>query len=701
MEDSLTLLENVESMILSNGSVLSEEDRAAGKTDKEVFCNAIAEKLGRDPSRDASVSEFSKEPFSCPGETAALDKPGTPPNFHSCNVVETVAAFMLRNMIIHLPYAETATNIKSRSHVNKSERRISPARLPGEKLSPEVNWANAQFRTEMVDGELVYQVLVNPGAKKGEKQDWRSFMIEVSDGHLDAGYIYHQRYQSNQLQQTIFSYALQLPYYQGCMLYLLSVAYPFMCLLVITPGHAARFLSYPLFWIWVKSWDIGFALVMVLEKILWNLLPNSKVDYNVLSNPDLKLPHVLEEAFKIDPSYDIHAHYNMVSMCLLSIPALTGYAIMKGRYSALASFTDGAREQADDAGGEAQGNYGVSVMDDKISMMKLTEGKTLRGVPGTQGQTGDGRGETAMQWALIRGGASFVKDMTALGQSWSKERDNFKAQQAKDPHLGHAAAAKHQREFMAGAIKGMSEGGKVGLKTYYDVLNKELAVDGYRELAYGSFKEHRKRQGAIFAVMDAFGEHELAHFLEGRHLLKAEKDRFMLKFGIAVDTAKDGLRAASDVALLVNQKLRRSTEASLEGELAGAKDALRQGKRGGDAIQINAGKDAVAAAKALLDKHKKGSEHFSLGAQLMADALLTMDLNILQSGVADQFAGDLLSGVKQDKWVPVEGKIGFKIEDSTSPRGPMFKHVFPTRPADVPDLIRKMTNQDEQENEKG
>lgn len=86
-----------------------------------------------------------------------------------------------------------------------------------------------------------------------------------------------------------------------------------------------------------------------------------------------------------------------------------------------------------------------------------------------------------------------------------------------------------------GAISTASSVAQEAVGTYFNMLNAEDDFAAYYDLAYGSFKEHRKRQGAIFAAMDAFGEHEMTHFLEGRSALKKDMDLLNKKVDIVYD----------------------------------------------------------------------------------------------------------------------------------------------------------------------
>ncbi len=611
MEDAQVILNHVE-LELNDASQMYNKDVVAA--DENVLCKTLAKKLVHNE----------------PGAFRVADQ--------NCNLVEVVSSFLLRNLIIGLPRSQQASLIKNKSHYYASTRRIMPTRLSHEDEAPQVAWETARFRYNPScggtnTGEGCYEVLVKPGSQN-QDEDWRSYELIESVGHIDAAYYYHQNYQSNYLQQGIFSYALQLPYFQGCMLYFLSLSYPFMALLLVTPGHAAKFLHLPLFWIWIKSWDIGFALVMILEKVLWNLLPNSKVPYDIFSNTEkYGLPDVLVSAFSIDPAFDIHAHYNFISMALYAIPPITGYAVMKGKYSVLSSFVDAPKEDGDEAGQVAQGRYGMGVMNDMIMGMKRSEGQTLRGVR-WQGKGNDGREGWAIGFAAIAGGVEAVEAAASTTNTLRGRRalNSTGSAQASDAinHLGQAM--------------------KSGMSTYAKMRNKQLDVDAYREMAYGPYKEHRKRMGAIFAAMDAFGEHELAHFLEGRQQLDREINLKMTEAAIVLDAGNKVLGA-------------------LQSRMYPTKDQRYQ--RGGFpggygeeyAIDAHGNRVQKPNGNFVLEKTSRPNnsplEPFAgfIMPVVVKELIYEEDtLNNLNIG------GDYWSGVKRQEWIRTKDGLGFQLQ---------------------------------------
>jgi len=137
------------------------------------------------------------------------------------------------------------------------------------------------------------------------------------------------------LKTSIVSYAYNIPYYQGVLLYVIATLFPFWAVIVLMPGRASMFLLLPLAFFWVKSWDIGFALVYILDGLLWNILPSPKLlqdGYNQWGD----LPELLRDLGGADLGYDMLAHYYFVAMCLVAVPLISGYAILRGRGEVMA-----------------------------------------------------------------------------------------------------------------------------------------------------------------------------------------------------------------------------------------------------------------------------------------------------------------------------------------------------------------------------
>jgi hypothetical protein len=76
----------------------------------------------------------------------------------------------------------------------------------------------------------------------------------------------------------LYTWALMMPYFQGKLLYFLAIAYPFAAMMIVVPGMHSVLIMWVQFWVWVKLWDLGFAIVTVLEKSVWAMTSNGMAD---------------------------------------------------------------------------------------------------------------------------------------------------------------------------------------------------------------------------------------------------------------------------------------------------------------------------------------------------------------------------------------------------------------------------------------
>lgn len=294
-----------------------------------------------------------------------------------------------------------------------------------------------------------------------------------------------RQFDTARLKQQIVSYAYQIPYYQGVCLYMISVAYPFLALVVLLPGRAQNFLAVPLAWLWVKSWDVGFAAAIVLDKVMYNLLPNWVVSEKLQNGPwesTDDLIEVMTQGFFFDPWASIHNYYAIMAMFTISIPALTGLATLKAKKGVLSSFIDGAAAQAKNRADKAASGFSVQAQSERNHMMMQVKGLALLMSLGGNGQIDQGgRGnaaafhaaaQTAIQHLqkadlqkLVQGDVSVLAKLpenvsSALSAYIGNYRDNAVAYSAYasqlaarfDKNIGRAGVIQHMEEAYAAAM---------------------------------------------------------------------------------------------------------------------------------------------------------------------------------------------------------------------------------------------------------
>ncbi|MEM2003015.1 MAG: hypothetical protein QXT77_10265, partial [Candidatus Methanomethylicaceae archaeon] len=73
----------------------------------------------------------------------------------------------------------------------------------------------------------------------------------------------------------IYVWAKMLPQVQGIALMLLAAMFPIAVVLMVMPNFHKALLTWTLFFVWVKSWDVGFTLVKRIEPVLWSFVGKS------------------------------------------------------------------------------------------------------------------------------------------------------------------------------------------------------------------------------------------------------------------------------------------------------------------------------------------------------------------------------------------------------------------------------------------
>lgn len=132
-----------------------------------------------------------------------------------------------------------------------------------------------------------------------------------------------QGHEARGMLSRIKSFSGFVPYIQGLLLFILSISFPFYAIFLLIPGRVESFFSWFGLWLWVKSWDVGFAMVHILRKVLWTFIhhDNSIVPQATM---DWSSPHtVFRAVYSHDPLANISIFFNVTAIATLSIPYMT------------------------------------------------------------------------------------------------------------------------------------------------------------------------------------------------------------------------------------------------------------------------------------------------------------------------------------------------------------------------------------------
>lgn len=289
---------------------------------------------------------------------------------------------------------------EAQGRMKKIENKYVNSSLPADKRDQIVNemWQNvatkltpARFMADTEHKDVVADISYIPVAISGImlarslQSDWRSRFYDrlAKDGRMHTDPFNYGRVQSDPeverygtqgiLAQNaeggrfeIFTFAMLLPYAQGAFLYFLALSFPFFALFILIPGKAGAFMNWFMLWAWAKSWDVGWALVMVVDDILWEIMPHYSAfrpdDINAASQHQAYDPQhspltIAAQAFQFDAAYSTANYYTLLGVMLTAVPMLAGQMVLGARYAIAGTFIDGIRGFANSLGSSAADAY--------------------------------------------------------------------------------------------------------------------------------------------------------------------------------------------------------------------------------------------------------------------------------------------------------------------------------------------------------
>jgi hypothetical protein len=195
--------------------------------------------------------------------------------------------------------------------------------------------------------------------------------------------------------------ALSMPYFQGVGLCLLSALYPFFAIMVVVPGRAASIFVWMGLWAWLKLWDLGFAVVMLIDNMLYAMFPRGlSVDAEAMTSPGLAWQRVLE----IDPNYSLSTYYTMISTCLFAVPLVTAVFVKMGGGELVNMMNQGLSDYSSRIGGAAA-SFARSLQTQGYmqNLQEETQRRVLEKLHQTREQVVKPLQEQAAFWGMMEG----------------------------------------------------------------------------------------------------------------------------------------------------------------------------------------------------------------------------------------------------------------------------------------------------------
>ncbi|MCC6932423.1 MAG: hypothetical protein IT292_04120 [Deltaproteobacteria bacterium] len=215
---------------------------------------------------------------------------------------------------------------------------------------------------------------------------------------------------ANRKKHELFIFAMMIPYVQGVLLYTLALAFPFVCLAVVLPGKANVFFSWCALWAWLKSWDFGWSLVMILDNILWQLMPHSGF-YDPTSSYAQTPITIMEQAFFGDPGYNMANYYTLIALLVTSVPVIMARLIIGAKAAGLSAFVDNFKSVGSTMAGAVGTTESARLSSQYNNMRRNFEARTIQSM-------------YANDVNSFQSNIPFMKDMN---EKMTEARANFKS----------------------------------------------------------------------------------------------------------------------------------------------------------------------------------------------------------------------------------------------------------------------------------
>lgn len=340
--------------------------------------------------------------------------------------------------------------------------------------------------------------------------------------------------------------ALTMPYIQGMVLYFLAMSFPFFALVTILPGRHTAMLTWMSLWVWAKLWDFGFAVVMLVDNILYALLPHGPQ----ITNGDLQQPaDVFAKVLEADPTYALHTYYNLLSCCLFAVPVVTGYLVHKGGSELVSAVSEGFKEFPQSFGNSMASYHRAMMVQENLGAIQqyiynetvnaawqsIVQDGELRGAVRKMLETSTNRGALDQFDALMKSGLSDAKKaegvrdlMLKAGGKDKKWWDSVTQNglQAADATLPVVEALKHI----------MDTGLGVEQQRYRQIAVAKLRANMAMAAYHASYSNFAVELAGDAVAMN-WNSHDAGMDVPRQELLMLEQARAWKPYGVVLDAA--------------------------------------------------------------------------------------------------------------------------------------------------------------------
>ncbi len=313
---------------------------------------------------------------------------------------------------------------------------------------------------------------------------------------------------------------LSMPYIQGLALYFLAMSFPFFAMGLMVPGRQVVLLQWMSLWVWVKSWDFGFAVVMFIDDILYVLMPHGPpLSDNILHDPGAALKAVLQ----VDPTYSVNTYYMIIAALIAAVPTVTAVFVKKGSNDLVGAISQGFEGIATRVGhGLATAEAGLAVQS-HIAQANRNFGTAVQRAT-----------DTALSDPTVLGAMAYAK----LGASGAQA---YLEQQGKN--AGKNDAFSLNQKLMWGQAASFAQGlAGSSAERAVGIAKARIEYEFARVLREEGLSPENRRLAAR-GVLNWWYSHDMSNGapVETDEMLELEKQRATFRFGKPVDQGMDSI----------------------------------------------------------------------------------------------------------------------------------------------------------------
>ena len=450
------------------------------------------------------------------------------------------------------------------------------------------NFDNAQYNLDNM--QQLYRVIATFLFRNEINQDMQSAFLhrftnkfearEVeapgSFDIVDTDRVIVQKFEARE-KSTMMTHASQLPYYQGLVLYFLGLTFPFFAVMLLIPGRHSGFLMWFGFYLWAKSWDIGFAIAMMLDDILFSMFEvahNVNAIDNGLRDPDAIAQGIeisadaalaAHIAVELDPTFQLTTYYTIMGTVISAIPIVAAHLVLGGMQAGSGLIAQGMQNYTEHFSAAAYSATSGETTISNTARASYVMEQIMSKVAGNYQRSGGGQGaigntarrnfipeQSALQTNLIPG-MSMLDSQKQWG-GLSKIRGG-NAQIYGTAGAKQLLLASHVLKGVDGAVENeaISAAAKLGQKVTGRAAKDSVNTVNWSLKAYHGAGEHLVKRGHLVSRYNQ--ENQLVGTIEVAYVAGPEGGEAVAEFGeksfeqmveFYAGAASDGLTAVEE-----------------------------------------------------------------------------------------------------------------------------------------------------------